>query len=143
MANFTAQIDEWVRATEQRMTAVWKESAQRVISLSVSLVPVDTGFLRASIRASNETMPSIDPAASGQKGGSYSFDGSDITTTIVGAQLGGTIYAGYTANYALMVNYGTSRMEPRRFVDMAAIQWPKIVSEVVEEAKARVYGVHS
>lgn len=144
MANnlsFGAQIDDWVRATEQRMTAVFRESTRRTISIAQSLVPVDTGFLRASVRASLSEMPRIDSSKSSGGGGSRrrrtALPG-DVTLAIAGAKVGQTIYVGYTASYAGFVEYGTSRMAPRAYVGQAVIQWPQTVNQVVNELKNRV-----
>lgn len=134
--DFSAQIDAWVAKTTDRAQAVFRESTQRVISKAQENVPVDTGFLRASLRASTESMPPIDDQAR-PSGAGYSYDGGQITLTIAGAELGSTIFAGYTASYAIHVEMGTSRMAPRGFVALAAAQWPSIVSQVTQELKAR------
>jgi HK97 gp10 family phage protein len=135
--SFGAQIDNWVRESEQRMTAVFRESTKRTISIAQSNVPVDTGFLRASIRASLAAMPHI----SEEKPSPGSYVPPDLTMTIAGAKIGETIYVGYTASYAGYVEYGTSKMAPRAFVGQAAIQWPEIVKKVVDDLKGRVAGV--
>lgn len=140
--NFSAQVDDWVRATDQRMTAVFKESTQRVASIASNGVPVDTGFARASVRASLEQMPSIDPNARGAEGASYDASGAlgEITAVITNAQLGQTIYVGWTASYVIYLEYGHSKQAPAGFVRIAAEQWGQIVNEVTAEAKTRASG---
>lgn len=133
--SFEAQVDAWTRQTKERMEAVFKESAQRVVSLAVSYTPVDSGFLRASVQGSLSAMPQINPMA--KRGSGLAGRIGDITLTIVGAQLGQTIYVGYTAAYAAHVEYGTSRMAPRRFVGRAAAQWQSIVRSVAGELQSR------
>lgn len=138
---FSSQIDDWVRRTEQRMTAVFRESTQRVGSIaqqyiSGELVNVDTGFLRASVRASLSEMPKIESKGPAE-GASYSDSFGDVVLVIAGAEVGQTIYIGWTANYAPYVHYGTSKMGPRPWVYLAALQWGRVVSQVTEEAKAR------
>lgn len=118
------------------MEAVFKESAQRTVSLAQSQVPVDTGFLRASVRASITSMPAINSAARPADGQSYQ-PGGEVVLAIVGAGLGDTIFVGYTAAYAGFVEYGTSRMAPRRFVGYAASQWQATVRQVSQELQAR------
>lgn len=143
MANklsFGAQIDDWVRATEQRMNAVFRESTRRTISIAQSLVPVDTGFLRASVQASVSEMPRISSEKSsggGSRRRRTALPG-DVTLAIAGAKIGQTIYVGYTASYAGFVEYGTSKMAPRAYVGQAVIQWPQTVNQVVNELKNRV-----
>jgi hypothetical protein len=139
--DFSVTVDNWVKATNQRITAVWKESTQRLNSvvvqnLSGGLVNVQTGFLRASERASTDEMPSI-VQTQPKPGSSYPFDGGQISAVIAGAQLGQTIYLGWTANYAPHIEYGTQHMAPRPFIGMAVLQWPVIVNGVVQEAKSR------
>jgi hypothetical protein len=149
--NFSAAVDDWVKKTEQRMVAVWKESTQRlnsavVANLSGGVVNVQTGFLRASERASTEAMPTIDSKAQPKDGETYSFDEGQITTVIAGATLGQTIYLGWTAAYAARIEYGFNGKDslgreynqaPRAFVRLAAEQWQVIVNGVVQEAKSR------
>src|SRR5690606_12512139 len=54
-ARFSGQVDDWVLATEKRLTAVLRESTRRVIEVMQTPVneggnmPIDTGFLRASL----------------------------------------------------------------------------------------------
>lgn len=136
MANlsFGAQIEEWVKETEQRMTAVFRESARRTISTAISYTPVDTGFLRASVRVSTQSMPQVDPKATGT---GTAAPGGDYVMAIAVAELGQTIYAGWTAAYGPYVEFGTSKMAPRAFVGRAAAQWGAIVRQVSQELKSR------
>ena len=139
---FMADVDEWTKQTEQRLTAVFRESSQRVVSAAQenlrTVVNVRTGFLRASVRASTEAMPPIDSTAYPAEGGHYDYDDGQISTVIASAEIGQSLYFGWTAAYAAYVNYGTVHMAPRRYVDLAAEQWQIIVNGVVQEAKSRV-----
>lgn len=130
--SFAAQIDGLVMKTERNMTAVFRESAKRVIQQAQENVPVDTGFLRSSLQVAlnSPVPPAVRPQAA-------PGPGPNISAVIAGASLGDTITAGYTANYALFVEYGTSRMAPRRFVGRAVANWQGIVSRVVAEVNAR------
>lgn len=137
---FGAQVEAWVRETEARMLAVFHESAKRVVrqaQVGTPHIPVDTGFARASIRGSLESMPMIDSKSSGEEGVSYSWDEGDIILTIASAGLGQTIYIGWTANYVIHLENGHSQQAPSGFVRIAAMQWQRIVAEVTEEAKRR------
>ncbi len=135
--NFAASVDSWVRQTEQRMTAVFRESAQEVIAEAQALAPVDTGFMKATAIASTAEMPLINPAAHPMHGGSYAYQPSLIALTIGSAELGQTIHFGYTASYAALQEYGTSKHAGRGFVRLAAQNWPAIVERVTATAKAR------
>lgn len=137
-STFAATVDAWTKKSRARMLSVFKESAQRTVSLAQDRIPVATGFARASIRASLSAMPLIDPSASKPKGGSFAYDPGDITLTIASANLGDVAYIGYTANYCIYLEAGSSRQAPSGFVRLAAQQWPATVSEVVADAKSRV-----
>lgn len=119
------------------MTAVFKESTQRVASIANNGIPVDTGFARASIRASTESMPPILPGSKGVEGQVYSDKFGQVSAVIANARLGQVIYIGWTASYVLPLEFGHSKQAPAGFVRLAAAQWGQIVSEVTEEAKAR------
>lgn len=137
MTEFDSTVSAWVRKSEARMLAVFKESTQRTVSLAQSRIPVDTGFARASIRASLQSMP---PIGSGKPaiGGSYAYNPSEIILVIAEAALGQTIYIGWTANYAGALERGHSQQAPSGFIRLAALQWPETVKQVSAEAKARV-----
>ncbi len=137
--SFAAQVDAWTRETEQRMTAVFRESASDVISEMQKPVgaggnmPVDTGFLRASLQVGVNT-PAV-PLNRANPGGSFTAPAVDLV--IAGAELGDTITASYGANYAGHVNYGARGRAPRQFVGLAAQKWEQIVNAVVARLKNR------
>lgn len=136
MADFAATIDAWATETTARMENIWKASAQELGSIASNGVPVDTGFARASFKASTESMPAINPSATNKTGGAVSGTG-DISTTIASAELGGTIYMGWVAAYILALEYGHSKQAPQGFARLAAAQWQTIVSSVVGSAKSQ------
>lgn len=149
--SFSAQVSEWARETKERQIAVRNEAAQRVIAIMQTPVgqggnlPLDTGFLRASLMAAIgsanfEIKP--EPASDGP----VPYDAGQISLVISNAQLSDQIEAVYTAKYARRMEYGfvgkdslgrTYNQTGRRFVALAAQQWTRIVSEVATEAKAR------
>src|SRR5690348_15861799 len=92
--NFAAQVDRWCRQSEARLTAIWKESTQRVVSIAANGVPIDLGFARASVRASTVAKPQIDPHLDNKENQPYALNFGNITLTIAGAKLGQTIYIG-------------------------------------------------
>lgn len=134
--NFGATVDAWVRKTNARMVAVFRESTQRVVSKAQERIPVDTGFARASIQASLAAMPQIDPTKHGVAGGRYRPQ--PINAVLAQAQIGQTIYVGWTASYVGFLEHGSSKKAPSGFVRISAMEWPKIVRQVTAEAKARV-----
>lgn len=135
MANFVAQVEDWIRRVEGGLDAVFRESVQELVSQMQALVPVDTGFLRASLRASTTAMPvlSID-----NPGGRFTPDFGQIELVIMGSEAGETIYLGYTAKYGAYVHYGAQGRPPRPWVDMVVQRWSTIVSDKAKELKARL-----
>lgn len=131
MTSFTAQIDAWVAKTKDRQTAVFRQSAQEVIEIITRTAPVDTGFLRASLQVGiNKPLPVADRT---NPGGTYGQPA--YTMALAGAVIGDYITAGYTANYARALEFGTSSIAPRGWVRAAAMQWPQIVTRVTAQAK--------
>jgi len=143
--DFEAQVSAWVTKTRARMLAVRNESAQRVVEVMQTPVgqggnlPVDTGFMRASLTASIgtgnfalKTNPNPD--------GKFSYDAGAVSLVIAKAKVEEPLEFVYTANYARMQEYGSRGRDGRRFVALAASQWPRIVSEVSREAQQRVEG---
>lgn len=141
--NFAAQVDDWCRQTDQRVLAVFRGAAQEVVSEMQKPVaeggnmPIDFGYLRSSIAASNEAMPKINPLATG--GVPAVYNPGDVTLVIAGTEMGQPLYVGYTAAYAPHVEYGTSMMVGRGFVRLAAAQWQVIVQHQIVRAALSVY----
>ncbi len=135
MTSFAAVVGDWARTVPVALEAVFKESAQELVSELNALVPVDTGFLRASLRASTTAMPAL---SLDNPGGSFTPDVGEIELVIVGADLGDTIYLGYTAKYGAYVHYGANGRPGRPWVDMVAQRWQQIVTAKAAEVKARV-----
>ncbi len=146
MANlsFAAQVAAWVRKVEGAEEAVFKEASQELASRAQATraeggrMRVDTGFLRASLMASTASMPPIRASAMPVPGQTYAYDAGAIEAVIAGADLGDTIYLGYTAAYAAHREYGARGQGPDAFVRTAAQQWPQIVDEKAAELKNRL-----
>jgi HK97 gp10 family phage protein len=138
MASFAASIDDWVRQTDERMLAVFQEATQRTVSLAQERIPVDTGYARASIRASLTEMPQIDLQSRGNRNTQYKYDDSSIVATIASAKLDETIYIGWTASYVQFLEYGSSKQAPNGFIGLAVQQWQHTIDQVTMELKSRV-----
>lgn len=140
-SNFSADVSAWVAETQQRLDAVFRESAQRVFEIAQTPVgaggnmPVDTGFLRASFRVTTGMPAPVDPGATNKERVTMSFSPGPIL-----AELGQTVYGTWTAAYASAVNYGTSKRRGYHFVELSAMRWPAIVAQVSEELQQRVTG---
>lgn len=132
---FSAKVGAWVRKSNQRATAVFRESVERLIEQAQTptseggKLRVDTGFLRASFTLSLDGMPFGESRNPGDR--AYDYKSDRVTVTLAGAELGRTIWGGWSANYA----------RPREFHDgflrSAVMNWQSIVSAVTREAKAR------
>lgn len=131
--SFAATVGEWVHSVDGALALVFRESCQALVSELNSLVPFATGALRASLRASTTAMPQIIAA-----GGAPPSDMGEIVLVIQGADIGETVFLGYTMSYAPFVHYGTSHMAGRPWVDLVAQRWPQIVATKSAEVKSRL-----
>jgi hypothetical protein len=146
-ASYMAKVAADVATTKARMLAIRNEAAQRTIEImqtpgpSVAnpgasaggAMPIDSGFLRASLMAglgganfALKDNPNPD--------GRHRYDGGEVALVIASADLNDTITAVYTARYARIVE------ERYAFVRLAAQRWPQTVDGVVAEVKARTGG---
>lgn len=143
--SFSASVSDWVAKTEKRTEAVYKASVQRVIEAAQVPVaaggnmPVDTGFLRASLVVSL----GMDVPAGREKPeaiAAFNYTAMQVDLVINGATINTPITAAWTANYARHVEYGARGRPGRKFRDLAAQRWPSIVAEVSREAQTRAGG---
>lgn len=136
MRSFSAQVSERTSTYRRRIEATFKSSAQDIaeeVTTPVSQggkMRVDTGFLRSSLLGSTSAMPLIDRSARPAEGQSYSPTDADIELVILGAQLGQTIFLGFTASYAGI------REVKDRFVLSAAQNWQNTVDRNAARAVA-------
>lgn len=134
MASFAAQVAERVATYQKRLEATFRESAQDLEeevtkpTAQGGRMRVKTGFLRGSLMASTASMPQISPDGRPVEGETYSLDSGAIEAVIVGAQIGDTIYLGFTAAYARPREYKDG------FVAGAAMQWQQIVDRNAKRA---------
>lgn len=138
MTSFSAQVSAWAAKSEQRLTAVFRDSAQTVAEEVKKTrdrgghMRIKTGFLRTSLMASTSLMPPINPEARPVPGQSYPDDNGQIQLVIAGADLGETIYLGFTAAYARPREYQDG------FVRLTAQRWPSIVKASAAKIRSRV-----
>lgn len=109
------------------------------------LLPVDTGFLRASLKVSiGEALP---PIAETPDEGTFTWDADEVRLTLDGSKLSDTVLAVYTAAYARRIEYGFKGKDSlgreynqsgSRFVALAAQRWGQIVEQECAKAKASV-----
>lgn len=135
--NFAASVDKWVAETQRRMLAVFQTAAQFVIEDMVERTRVDTGFLRASVVVSaSGPAPMSRALPPGSTKNQYA-PSEQYTLAIAGADIGSTIWATYTANYAAHREYGTHGQSGDGMVRLAAQNWPQHVQRATGMAKSR------
>jgi hypothetical protein len=142
--SFSTAVAQWADKVEGAVEAIFKEATQEVVEEMQKPVGqggrmrVDTGFLRASLLASSTSMPAINASAKPVEGGAYTPDCGQIEAVIAGADIGDTLYFGYTASYAGYREYGANGQPADGFVRLAAQSWPIIVDRKAAELKARL-----
>jgi len=136
--SFTAQIKNWSDRAKRNADLVVKQSITDVVAemttktgsnskkpkhavegvapFEIGKVPVDTGFLVNSLVAE------LNGSTVGQGQDSYIL-------AVAGMKLGDTVTAAFTAEYALDVEYGNSKMQGRYFVREAVLKWQSIVDQ--------------
>lgn len=132
-------VDLWVEKANRRTLAIFRDSAQRLgeeankPEAQGGKMPVDTGFLRRSFVASKSGMPN------GQA--------LPLPLVLLSVQLGDTVFAGWTAAYAMRMEYGFQGTDKKGrsysqagkgFFRAAAQRWPQIVNESARAVKARI-----
>ena len=146
--SFAAQMTDWAKATEKRLEAVFRQSAQTVANEvrkpkgAGGHMPVDTGNLRRSLIASNSEMPTVEPGKT-----DFADKDQNIKLTIAKTKLGGRIYLGFQAVYARRMEYGftgedslgrTYNQVGNGFVRLTAQRWPQIVTQTAKALQGRV-----
>lgn len=129
---FSAAVNAWVLATENRLEMVFKESAQEVFAIAQKPVyeggnmPVDTGNLRN--RSFEAWLNSGTPLSGSPEA---------YVAIIANADLGDVISGGWSAEYAAAVEFGVGKRPGRFFARNAAQQWGAIVARNSRRAQAR------
>jgi hypothetical protein len=145
---FAADVAKWALAADGALEAVFKEAVQELAEeMDLLLVqsvyaqpPAPSGykrtsFLRASLVASATVMPVLNRENPGVP---VTPDLGDVILVINGANIGGTLYLGYTADYAAYVHYSANGKAGRPWVTMAAQRWQIIVDRVAARVRSRL-----
>lgn len=142
---FSAKTSSWVRETKERRDAVYKGSAQEIVSIMQTPrgaggnLRVDTGFLRASLTAVvGGALPPQTIKPDGVP--AFAYDPGPINLVIAGAEISEPITVVYTANYARPREYGARGQAADRWVALAAQRWPQVVEQECAKAKASAGG---
>ena len=127
---FTAQINKWVAATENRLEMVFKQSAQDVFSDAQTPrdqggnMPVVTSFLR------NSFMMWLNNSSSLKSPEAYLL-------TIPRAKIGDVLHGGWSAEYAAAQEFGFGTHPGYAYARKAAMRWQEFVAKNSALAKAR------
>lgn len=140
--DFAKQINEIFNRWDDRLEITVKMSVQRVISLAQKPykggggnMPIDTGFLRASLQAGLNGLPSGPTVGERKEKNSYpagvQVDGEPVAVVLLKwrPEDNKQFFAGWTANYARWMEYEFG------FLRSAAQQWKKIVAEEAKKAQ--------
>lgn len=136
--SFSAKVDDFVHKSLELLDAVAKESIERFADEANTPIakggnlPVDTGFLRNSIVVTLHTPTDQVTFKEGDEPVGYS---ANYEVTIQGMDLGDSIYAIWTANYARYVHDGVGGRPGRQWVTLTGQRWQTIVNEVVSEVR--------
>lgn len=144
MTSFAAQIEEWVRETEERMLAVTRDALNTMVNdmqlreRDGGRMRIDTGFLRLTGKAALNAIPSgpsQKPAGvvSGQYTGELdTWDGDALLAVLMDMKLGDTFYWGWTAAYAPVRNNYDG------FMDIPVQNWQGYINTSTKKLRDRV-----
>lgn len=152
MGKFAAAFGEFERAVPARLLAVRNDAVQAMIFDAQRTVgdggrlPVDTGYLRASLIATlGDDRPGVTKAPEG--GGSFSWDPGQINLVVDGAPADATLRFTYSAAYAMRVHYGFDGTDSlgrsynqagRYWVTMVAQNWQRYINAAAAELGGRM-----
>ena len=129
-------IPDWIKQSKQLTEAVIKDAwLELAIEANKSRfkggrMPIDTGFLTNSTKASIGSLPSGTSVAPDNYS-QLEWDSGNVALTINGMEIGDKLYIGWTASYA-------QYMENRyMFARSATQKWPEIVNDSVSKMRQR------
>lgn len=133
---FNATVKQAIASRRILMGGVFKAAVQQVVheaertTSEGGRMRVDTGFLRASGKASLNGLPSGPSRA--ENGQQYVKDDQAAELVLNRMPLGGTFWYGWTASYARAREYYDG------FLKGAASRWQTIVRDTVRELERRM-----
>ncbi len=114
---FDSEIHQVLARMRQIDDHVMRESVRRTVEVAQApgSIPIDTGFMRASLQGEQ---------------------GQPVAAAIAAWDLKSSLRLVYQATYARFVHWGTSQRRGRPWVTLAAQQFPQISAQVRREAVA-------
>lgn len=126
---FRAAIGEWKKATQAQLEGLARQTCLEISEEVVRATPVDTGFLRGSWQPAigePQTKDGKPDPAGAQTIASVSAVANNVKP-------GDRFYMMNNASYASFVEFGTSKMAGRFYVQGTIKKWPMIVEKVAAE----------
>lgn len=126
---FRVKIGEWAKATQAQLEGIARQTCMEMAQRVVQATPVDTGFLRGSWQpALNEPT-----TKEGKPDPAGALAMAEIAAVTNAVKPGDRFYMMNNASYAHFVEFGTSKMAGRFYVQGTVKQWPQIVKQVAAE----------
>lgn len=135
-STFDAQVDAWVRQTQARVRAVYRQSVQSVVDQAQTPtfkggnMRVDTGFLRNTGTAALNGLPS--GPSSNPNTTQPEWRGESLALVLSRADTDDEVVFGWTANYARV------REAQDGFMRLAVQNWDQIVQREARNVRRRV-----
>lgn len=132
---FEITVEDWVAKSKEVTDAIIKESTQRIVNeirtprARGGNMPVDTGFLRASVTVQINTLSA--PVTMNPNRKMKHPDSTQWVINLAQAEAGDIIFVAFTANYAVFMEarYG--------FVRLGIQNFQQHVNAATQELKAR------
>jgi hypothetical protein len=131
LGDFSAAVSDWVTKSDRVLEAVVKDAIQSTYNDMTKPrskggnMPVDTGFLRNSVEASQGAMPK----ALEKRTPGLPVPVPDVIGFIIDMRVGQPLYIGFT------MNYGPAMENRYSFVALAAANWQANVTSAARKAR--------
>ena len=134
-----ANIDQFVRDSEEKLVSL----AQRAVTdMALSIEPIEGVTSAQRVGDPGQVIEGRIPVVTGELFQSFIVEvngqitASGIENTAAGLETigpGDRIVIGWTADHAPYIEFGTSRIRPRRFAGIAAARWREFVEKAASE----------
>lgn len=133
---FLSAVNKWTKDTEERSLAAFQDGSKDFYDALAEATPVDTGALRGSLVATvNTEAQSVYPTNVFTEEGNGA---AESYSNIDSAKLGDKIAYRYRAPYWEYVNYGTSRMAGRFWIQAVGARYRSIMRAAATRNKLRM-----
>lgn len=128
MSDFTISLRDKLGEINTKMLQVAALFPQRLFKQCKENTPIISGFLRNSWYIDvNNYIRNLEKKPKNYSGG----DSSDLNMSITNVKAGDIIYIGNGAEYAIFVEYGTSKMEGRFMANKALSNADSILKDCI------------